>query len=224
MSAAPAGAPLLRLLLLVLLLLLCALPSAGRGRKKSKRLKQPPPFDCAVSEWSAPTPQEAAEIDLGADYCDFERLDEAPTYEQFVETIWQRKPVLIRNYTGRFWPRAAERWMKRHLWERYGAREVDSFDSDAHDVTVSAATRLIRSVSLRLTHVPWLAQYTDWVPRKLHEFLANEVCAPASSRALSPTEQMHQEYVFDRDGLFEAVPELLYDYSHPPFIERQFNA
>ena len=66
------------------------MPSAGRGRKKSKRLKQPPPFDCAVSEWSAPTPQEAAEIDLGADYCDFERLDEPPTHEQFVETIWSQ--------------------------------------------------------------------------------------------------------------------------------------
>ena len=62
------------------------------------------------------------------------------------------------------------------------------------------------------------------MPRKLHEFLASEVCEPALSRALSPAEQMHQEYVFDRDGLFEAVPELLLDYSHPPFIERQFNA
>ncbi len=60
------------------------------------------------------------------------------------------------------------------------------------------------------------------MPRKLHEFLASEVCA--RTRALSPAEQMHQEYVFDRDGLFEAVPELLQDYSHPPFIERQFNA
>ena len=187
-----------RLRLVVALGLLLASPAGGRrANAKSKRAKRPPTFDCAVPDWAPATSAEAEEIDLGESHCDFDVLDEPPTDAEFTSVYWQRQPVLIRNFTKHHWPRT-ERWTKRHLWERYGSRAVDSFDSDTHDVT-----------------------YTDWVPRKLFEFLQAEVC---TEKVLSYAEQMHQEYIFDRDGLLAAVPELLSDYSHPSVLESHFNA
>ena len=155
-----------------------------------------PDFDCAVEEWAAPKPEELAEIDLGEEFCDWEVRSTVPSDEEFAEKYWQKAPVVIRNYTAR-WP-ASERWHKRQLWEAYGGREVTTFDSDTY-----------------------LVSHAKWVPHRLADFFKAHVC---EEKVLSTEGQLHQEYVFDKDGIFTAVPELLEDYDHPTFIKQFFDA
>lgn len=189
---------MLRLLLSAMVLMPLLSHVTGRKSKRQRKSALPPSFDsvCEVKEWAGPTLAVTEELDLGMSICDIDRLDEPPNNAEFLEKYWRKKPVLIRNYTGRYWPRTS-RWSKRFLFEEFGGREVDSFDSGTNDVT-----------------------YTTWKPRKLHQFLQSEVC---QNRSLTSAEQLHQEYVFDRDGIFSAVPELLNDYNHPPMIEKLFD-
>ena len=170
-------------------------PKKGISRRKAKKQLEPPPFDCALPDWAPPKPEEIAELDLGWEYCDWEVRDTAPSDEEFRAKYWQQKPVIVRNFT-RAWP-ATDRWSKKALWEAYGGREVSSFDSDTY-----------------------LVSHAKWVPHRLADFLKGNVC---EEKQLSKESQMHQEYVFDKDGMFSAVPELLEDYWHPPFVTQFFD-
>ena len=60
-----------------------------------------------------------------------------------------------------------------------------------------------------------MVSHGKWVPTRLAEWVRDKLCTPTT---LSYDGQMHQEYVFDKDGLFSRVPELLEDYDHPSFI------
>ena len=178
--------------------------AGGRGKSKPSKRKANklaaaagiiPAFDCAVPEWAPAKPEELAEVDLGVDYCDWEVRSTVPSDDEFREKYWQQAPVIVRNFTAS-WP-ATERWHKQQLWERYGEREVSTFDSDTY-----------------------LVSHSKWVPNRLADFLKKEVC---EEKVLSKEQQLHQEYVFDKDGIFGSVPELLEDYNHPPFITQFFD-
>ena len=85
-------------------------PIKGKGisRRKAKKQLEPPAFECALPDWGQPKPEELAEVDLGMEYCDWEVRDTAPTNEEFLEKYWQKRPVIVRNFTAA-WP-ATERW------------------------------------------------------------------------------------------------------------------
>ena len=66
-----------------------------------------------------------------------------------------------------------------------------------------------------------MVSHGKWVPTRLADWVRDKLCTPTT---LSYDGQMHQEYVFDKDGLFSRVPELLEDYDHPSFITQFFDA
>jgi hypothetical protein len=187
---------------LLALLLLYLAPASG-GRRKNRKLAAGRSKDegtlaaaeCTNLAWEPPAQAETDELDLG-DRCDWDRVDTAPSDEEFLENYWQKKPLVIRNYTTQ-WP-AHSRWYKDQLLERYGDRNVTFFDSDSNQVS-----------------------HAKWIPTTMGTFVRENVCD--GDAPLSAERALHKEYLFDRDGLFNSVPELMADYDHPSFISQFFD-